>query len=226
MRTLIAPPPLIPGEIQLDGDEAHHALAVLRVRVGESLRLADGAGLSAEAVVVEAGRTRVRLAVGTVSAADDGPARLLTVAVAAPKGDRLADLVRGLTELGVGAIAPLVCERGERVPASPERLQRVAREALKQCRRAHLPAILPPLALAALPARGGALVLLDPAGGPAQPGPVQPTTLVVGPEGGLSAAETALLAAAGARQVRLARPILRIETAALAAAAVWVAAWG
>lgn len=226
MRTLIAPPPLRPGELRLDDDEAHHALAVLRVRAGERLRLADGAGGSAEAVVVEAGRSRLRLEVAAVSTAEDGPAALITVAVAAPKGDRLADLVRALTELGVGAILPLVCERGERVPANPERLQRVAREALKQCRRAHLPAILPPVDLAALPARGGALVLLDPAGGPAQPGPAQPTTLVIGPEGGLTAAETALLVAAGARQVRLARPILRIETAALAAAAVWGAAWG
>jgi 16S rRNA (uracil1498-N3)-methyltransferase len=49
--------------------------------------------------------------------------------------------------------------------------------------------------------------------------------LVVGPEGGLTPEELATLAAAGAVATRLAGPILRIETAAVAAAAVWAAAW-
>ena len=51
------------------------------------------------------------------------------------------------------------------------------------------------------------------------------STVTIGPEGGLTAAELAALAARGAMAVRLGGNILRIETAAAAAAAVWGTAW-
>ncbi|MBN2447553.1 MAG: RsmE family RNA methyltransferase, partial [Phycisphaerae bacterium] len=47
--------------------------------------------------------------------------------------------------------------------------------------------------------------------------------VVIGPEGGLTDAEVESLRAAGATPVHLAEHILRVETAALSAAAVWAA---
>lgn len=225
MRTLLVSAPLAVGIIDLPEDERRHGVAVLRLRPGEQVRLADGAGTIGRGTVAVAGRDRLAVAVEMIEHPDDGPASLLTVAVAAPKGERLDDLVRGLTELGVGCIAPLVCVRGERLPARSERLERIAREALKQCRRAHLPVLVPAVTVAELCARGGALAVLDPQGEGVPAGPPGPTTLVIGPEGGLDASEAAALVAAGAHRVRLGRHILRIETAALAAAAVWTVAW-
>jgi 16S rRNA (uracil1498-N3)-methyltransferase len=101
----------------------------------------------------------------------------------------------------------------------------VAAEALKQCRRSHLPEIGTALGIDAVAAPGRRLIVADRAGGPAAPGRPQPTTIVIGPEGGLTDDELAALDRAGAHRVRLAGPILRIETAALAAAAVWASAW-
>ncbi len=224
MRTLLAPAPLATGELTLDDDEAHHGLRVLRLQAGETLRLADGAGGSAEAEVVEVSK-RLVLRVGPVAAAPAERCADLAVAVAPPKGDRWTDLVRGLTELGVGAILPLRSARGEREPASLDRARRVAGEALKQSRRAWLPRLGPAVGIPALAAGGTRLIVGDPAGGPPRPGRPRPTTLVIGPEGGLTADELAALDAAGAERVRLAGPVLRIETAALAAAAVWASAW-
>ena len=225
MRTLLVQAPVQTGEAEVDGDEAHHARAVLRLKVGDEVRVADGAGRAGVAVVSGIGREALCLEVTAVEELVPDRAALITVAVAAPKGDRLADLVRGLTELGVGAIQLLQTERGERLPGNPERLRRIAAEALKQCRRSHLPEIRPSCTITALAASGALLRVLDRAGAPPRTGAPAPVTLVVGPEGGLTVAELAELAAAGAVAMRLAGPILRIETAALAAAAVWAAAW-
>jgi len=208
----------------LTADEAHHGLRVLRLKTGESLRLADGAGLIAEATVIEASRN-LRLNVGAVETLPAERCVSLTVAVAPPKGDRWTDLVRGLCELGVGAITPLRCARGEREPANLDRARRVAGEALKQSRRGWLPQLGPSVDIPGLAVGKTRLIICDPAGGPPRPGRPCPTTLVIGPEGGLTADELAVLDAAGAERIRLAGPILRIETAALAAAAVWASAW-
>lgn len=224
MRTLLAPEPLASGDLTLDDDESHHALRVLRLRPGDRVRLADGAGRSAAAAVVEAGRA-LRLRVEAVALAAPERCRDLAVAVSPPKGDRWTDLVRGLTELGVGRILPLRCARGEREPAHLDRARRVAGEALKQSRRGWLPQLGPAVDIAGLAAGGGRVIVGDPAGGPPAPGLPSPTTLVIGPEGGLTAGEVDQLVAAGAARVRLAGPVLRIETAALAAAAVWASAW-
>ena len=225
VRTLLVPSPLRAGELLLTGDEAHHARSVLRLAAGDAVRLADGAGAAADAVIQAVTKHGIQLLVAAPLVQEDCPAALLTVAVAPPKGDRWGDLVRQLTELGVGAILPLATARGERLPGNPERTARIAAEALKQCRRAHLPRLVPATDIPALVHSGAALTVLDRSGLPAAPGTPRPLTLVIGPEGGFTSDELATLQAAGAATVRLASPVLRIETAALAAAAVWSAAW-
>ena len=225
MRTLLALSPLAPGSVVLVDDEARHALTVLRLGVGDEVRLADGAGRAGVGTISAADRRSLTIQLATVEVLPTDPATLITVAVAAPKGDRLGDLVRMLTELGVGTIQPLICARGERIPGNPERLARIAAEALKQCRRGTLPLLAAPRSIADLAASGERLIVLDPNGQPAQPGPPAPVTLVIGPEGGLTESESVTLAQAGALSIRLAGPILRIETAAVAAAAVWAAHW-
>jgi 16S rRNA (uracil1498-N3)-methyltransferase len=225
MRTLLVSAPLAMGEVVVDGDEAHHGRTVLRLRVGDRVRLADGQGRAGSGEVVAVDRQALRVALAGVETVADGPAALLTVAVAAPKGERFDDLVRGLTELGVGRILPIACARAERLPANLDRQRRIAAEALKQSRRGRMPQLGPLVDIATLAASQDALIILDRAGAAPCTGEPRPTTLVIGPEGGFEAEEVASLAAAGAARARLAGSILRIETAALAAAAVWVAAW-
>ena len=225
LRTLLVPAPLHGGELLLTGDEAHHARTVLRLAAGNQVRLADGAGRCATALITHVGRHDLRLQVEPPNSINDGPAQFLTIAVAPPKGDRLSDVVRGLTELGVGAIVLLETERSERGPTSLDRLQRIAGEALKQCRRAHLPRLALSTTIPALVQSGARLTVLERSGRAAAPGTPAPVTLVIGPEGGFTPAELAALTAGGAATVCLAAPVLRIETAAIAAAAVWSATW-
>jgi 16S rRNA (uracil1498-N3)-methyltransferase len=225
MRTLLVGSPVTVGLMMITDDEAHHGRSVLRLRAGDAVRVADGAGRAGVGTVGTIERHAIMVQVASVEVLPESSAEGLTVVVAPPKGDRLADVVRGLTEIGVGCIRFLVCERGERTPGNAERLERVAAEALKQCQRGRLPQIGPHVDIPGLAALGGRLILLDRSGAAPEASKPQSTTLVIGPEGGLTSKEVAALRAAGAVSVRLAGPILRIETAALAAAAVWASAW-
>jgi 16S rRNA (uracil1498-N3)-methyltransferase len=224
MRTLLIESDWDHETVVIEGDEAHHGRSVLRLAVGDELRLTDGRGSSAEAVLVAVERHRLVARITSRCTQPPGLAQQLTICCASPKGSRFEDLVRGLTELGVGAICPLDCERSVREPKL-DRARRVAAEAIKQCGRVWLPQVGPVVEFTALAKHSGRLILLDREGQAPVPGPATGTTILVGPEGGFSASERSRLLDWGAEPVRLAQPILRIETAALAAAAVWVCAW-
>lgn len=224
MRSLLVTPPLQAGEVLIMGDEAHHGRAVLRLRPGRRLRLCDGAGAQAEAEVIEIGRDRIRCRAGVVTYPPSPPVAQLELLVAMPRPALFDDLVRGLTELGVGTIRPLVCERALRAPQL-DRARRVAAEACKQCRRVRLPVLGPLVDFATLASWPRPLILLDQDGAPADPGHPRPTTLLIGPEGGFSEGERAALRSWATAVQRLAGHVLRIETCALAAAAVWACHW-
>lgn len=165
------------------------------------------------------------------------PVRELTLIVGGCKGERLDWLVEKCTELGVTRIVLAEFERsivhvGE---THVEKLRRGAIEACKQCKRAWLPEIDAGAALMtavqAAQGRGAALLVAEP--DPAAPmlaawlasrgKAAREAAIVVGPEGGLTTDETRRLHDVGAVSVRLAEHILRVETAAIAAAAIWQA---
>jgi 16S rRNA (uracil1498-N3)-methyltransferase len=137
------------------------------------------------------------------------------VACAIPKGDRPEWIVQKLTELGIDRIVlfeathSVVRWDGAKVQRNLERLRRVAVEASMQSRRVWLPTVevLSWAAVLALPgvalAEPGSVGLVDEA----------VESVVVGPEGGFSAAELA----AGVPTVSLGDRVLRVETAAVVA---------
>ena len=156
----------------------------------------------------------------------------LAVAFALSKGPKPETVVSGLTELGVDRIVPFRSARsvvrweGDRIPTAMARLRRVAREAAMQCRRARLPVVEEPVDLAAL--AGHPAVVLGDAEGVSAAELEEPDggewLAVVGPEGGLDAAERdELSAGAGAIRLAVGTNVLRTETAALAVAAVLTA---
>ncbi len=224
IRTLLVEAPLVAGEVVITAAEARHGAAVLRLRPGDAVRLADGDGRAGVGAVLAAGADGIRVRLESVALLADPAIAAVTVACALPKGDLAGDLVRMLSELGVGALRPLRCARGVRVEPQP-RLARISQESLKQCRRGRPLTILPGCDVAELAAMGGRIILADPHGGRFSPGAPGPLTVAVGPEGGFTADESAALIAAGAESFRLAPHVLRIETAAVSAAAILAAAW-
>ena len=224
-RFFLETPP-VAGRAALAGDEARHLARVLRAAVGDEVTLFDGRGRSWQARVAAIGRDRVDLETGEPRV-EPASGRVLTVAVALPKGERQKWLVEKLTELGVARLVPLVTERGvaEATPAAVARMERGVIEASKQCGRDTLMEIAAPASVATVVAgrASGAIgVVADPRGQPlAAAGWPAPTEVIglVGPEGGFSPAELALTEAAGWPRVSLGAHVLRIETAAVALAA-------
>ena len=226
--------------IVLDGDEGHHAATVKRVRPGEQVSIGDGRGAVLGATVVKVGRDRVELDVDW-RRFDPAPDPRVVVVQALPKGGRAELAVELLTELGVDEIVPWAADNSvvrwdaDQAAKGLVRWQRTAREATKQSRRTWLPIVHPVASTAEvnnrLRAAGAGLVLHESAESGLGAGPLPATgevVLVVGPEGGVSAAELDLFAEAGAAYVRLGAPVLRTSTAggaALAALSVRLGRW-
>jgi 16S rRNA (uracil1498-N3)-methyltransferase len=228
MIVLLAPesPGAGPAGRLAEGEEHH--LRVRRARDGEQVELRDGAGLVGTGRLVRDGRSwRVEVD----AARRVGRPLALTLAVGAGDRERFEWLVEKATELGVTAIVPLETEHAAAVATrvrAPHvgKLRRHALEAIKQCGAAWAPEIRDPEPLAAFVGRllDGDAWLADPDGGGAATAGSDPLTVLVGPEGGLTAPERTLARLAGYRPVRLGPYVLRFETAAVAAAALAVAA--
>src|SRR5688500_14193481 len=215
--------------LELGGEDGHHLARVLRLRVGEPVTVADGSGRwRAYRVTTVGGSGAAGAAVRLDATADPDlePRRTprLAVAFALTKGDKPELVVQKLTELGVDRIVPVVADRSiarpdpARAKSALERWERIAREAARQCRRATLPVIEPLGPLTALAGHPG-LVVAERGGGPAETLASPPggeILVVVGPEGGLTPAETDGLSPW--RRLGLGPHILRAETAAVAAA--------
>ncbi len=201
-------------EPTLDDRDRHHLERVLRLRAGDEFTAGDGAG-----------RWRLcRLAARVEPAGEvvfEPPVRPeLAVGFAVLKGGRSEHVVSKLTELGIDRIVPLVSARSvvrpdaSRADALLERWQRVAREAVMQCRRPWLPLIEPLSEFAELAVAGAVLA--------AQGGRALASVerfVLVGPEGGWSDAEMSMVP----DHVGLGPNVLRAETAAVAAATLLAA---
>ena len=217
--------------VVVEGDEAHHAVAVRRLRVGERLVLTDGLGRSAVGEVASTGKRRLDVAVRE-TASDPEPAPAVTVVQALPKGERGELAVEVLTEVGAARIVPWAAARsvavwkGERAEKGLAKWRATAREAAKQARRTWHP-LVDPLAstdrvVDLVAATGLAVVLHEEATASLAGLEVPPegsVLVVVGPEGGIAPEELAALTAAGAVSVRLGSEVLRTSTAGVAAVA-------
>jgi 16S rRNA (uracil1498-N3)-methyltransferase len=226
--------------VTFDGEQTRHLSRVLRLGAGDLVVVVDGRGREWSVRLTE---VTARAAAGLVLAerTGDGESPLhLTLAQGVPKSDKMDLIVRMVTELGAAAVRPLVFERtvtraaNDRWRTRHERWQRIAREAAKQCGRAVVPPVSPPVTLPAWleePDDRGLMVCLwegepAPLADRLPPGPVRRATLVVGPEGGLAEGEVARLAGAGAVLAGLGPRILRTETAGPVGIALLQARYG
>lgn len=202
---------------QLTEADSHHLVRVLRLRAGERVVAADGAGAWVLCELVPPAGLRA-LAPPRTEAVEHAP---VTVWLPAVKGERAEWGVAKLTELGVDEIGLLRCDRSavrlddEAVARVLARWRRVAVEASCQARRVRVPRIVGPAHVAEVAASGATRCDID---GVAYDGMAR--SLAIGPEGGWSDAERGC----GPAAVSLCDSVLRTETAAVTAGVLLVGA--
>ena len=224
---------------RLGHDEARHLSQVLRLGVGDEIAVFDGAGREFRGRVERIARDAADIRLTEEVAASPEPAVRITVAQAVLKGEKMDDVVRDATMMGVSAIEPLVTEHTAahmKAGRAPERWRRIAVASAKQCRRAVVPAIGVGTAFAdwlALDAAALRLLLVEPSASveghpPSTLAGDRPASasLLVGPEGGWSVAEINAAVAAGYLPITLGRRTLRADAVPIVAVGVLQFVWG
>lgn len=215
--------------IQLAGPEAKHAVAVRRMRAGESIQLSNGTGFRVRGEIQSIQSNVLQIKV-LEAAQEIEPEIRLSLIQALAKGDRDELAIQAATELGVSSIVPWEADRsisrwiGLKEEKAVARWQTIVSEAAKQSLRSFTPQVQSPVStkeLVGLIASFDLVLVLDPTAdlglGSLEFANPQTLGIVVGPEGGISEDELDLLESAGAKRVRLGESILRTSTAGVAA---------
>lgn len=233
---LLVPGPLTAGaELVLDAERSNYLCRVLRRRRDDRLRVFDGYGHEHGATVKSSDPKAATVTVGMRLRESPPPPFQLHLALALIKGERFDWALSKATELGVTQLTPLVTERtdvrlsGERLARRSKHWRRVIESASAQSERLYVPRLEQPLPLEALLASvpSCAAIVLTP-GAPAFEPPAEPQDLLllIGPEGGLSAAEQQRCIEAGLIAAGLGNLILRAETVPLVVLTAVRASWG
>lgn len=212
--------PLGPGDVTLEGPEAHHLAHVRRFESGDAIVLFNGDGHEYPATIIEVAKKQVTVQVGGVESPLRELGFALHIASALPKGDRGDFLIEKLTELGVTDFTPLLTDRSvvKADDAKAEKLRRAVIEAGKQCGRNVLMRVHSPARWAEWCVRQkGRRLIAHPSTRPESPMAGE-AVVAIGPEGGFTEAEVQLALNNGWEVLSLGPRILRVETAAIAAA--------
>jgi 16S rRNA (uracil1498-N3)-methyltransferase len=214
---------------------------VLRAKAGDTVQLLDGGG---KVYTVTVATLERRSAAGTITAVDSAlpePGVTVTLYQCALKADKLEWVWQKATELGATTLVPVISSRAVVRPTAAlerrrPRWESIVREAAEQSGRGTLPTVAASADLATILQDAPGLRLLAWEEGAAHPSlihalgqaelPVRAVSLLIGPEGGLSAEEVTQAETAGWQTVTLGPRILRAETAAVAALAITLAALG
>ena len=209
-------------ELELSGEEFHHAVKVVRARAGEEVELFDGKGHTAAATVRSVGSESARLVITDRFLPSRESEFQLTMACALIAPEKFELVLQKGCELGVPVFLPLLTDRTDkghmRLASKRTRWEKIILEAVKQSGRSALPELREPMTFdEAIRSSGIHLVFdADTQGPPLSEG----AKALVAPEGGWSEREIGLAKKSGAFFRRLGPRRLRAETAAIAAITV------
>ena len=237
-RFYVPPTQIFDDTVCIRGTDVWHLSKVLRLSKGDEVIVFDGAGREYRVVL---GKRKPREVLGAIveqwEQDNESPLRL-TLVQGVPQARKMDLIVQKASEIGVNHIVPVQTERSdiqrkqktlsdEKAAHKLDRWTRIGIEAAKQSRRTAIPTISPLVTfdawLAQPPTADLRLVLWEQADQTRtlkqalgeQPSAAQSAVVVIGPEGGLTAAEVEHLRARGYQPVSLGTRILRTETAGL-----------
>jgi 16S rRNA (uracil1498-N3)-methyltransferase len=218
-------PKVVGSSYEFGGEDAGHAIRVLRTQVGDSFALSDGQGAWSIVQVKAVDKKSMSVEV-TKSGFEEALPVEFTVAQALTKGDRVKESIELNTAGGADVILLWAATRsiGKASPDLMHKLATTAREASKQTRRNRIPFVMGVLdakkIAAEIPNYDLAIVFHESAQLKlteiVKPG-IKKVLAIIGPEGGITDEELAIFTSAGAQVAVLGRPIFRSAHAGLAA---------
>lgn len=225
------------GEAFLRGQEARHALKVLRLKKGDEIIVFDGEGKEYLAVIDAASPTSVKVKIlEEINVNRDSPLHSTLFMGITNKLQKFELALQKATELGVTEIVPVICNRSSNAQlvknweGKLRRWREITVNAAKQCGRNVLPYIKEPIKLPEIETNADLSFVLWEKGGKSlkdyQSYSANSVSFVVGPEGGLEKEEIELLKEKGFKPIYLGKRILRAETAAIAGMALIQFIWG
>jgi 16S rRNA (uracil1498-N3)-methyltransferase len=215
-------------EFILNENSSRHIVQVLRMKPGENLRLTDGKGLSATAVIREAHKKHCRVNI-TEKKIHDPSNRNIQIGVSLLKNtSRFEWFLEKATELGISKIIPLKCERTEKQQFRMERFQGILESAMIQSQQVWMPVLNEPKSFSAFVTEVQAdqkfIAHCEPGTKRKLHQMMHANTgsllILIGPEGDFTDEEIKLASQSGFIAVELGENRLRSETAAVAAAAL------
>jgi 16S rRNA (uracil1498-N3)-methyltransferase len=230
-RLHVAQPLAAGAAVTLEGGQAHYLGSVMRRQPGDWVRLFNGHDGEWAAQVTNVAKRSITLNLGHQSAPQEIVPDLWLCAAPLKKG-RIDWLAEKACELGVARLLLVTTQRTVVDRPNLDRLAAHMVEAAEQCGRTSVPDIAAPVSLERLlrdwPS-DRALIFADETGGAplAETKAPAPAAILIGPEGGFTPAERAgIRACPQGVAVSLGPRILRADTAAVAAIAVWQAIQG
>jgi 16S rRNA (uracil1498-N3)-methyltransferase len=238
-RFFVPPAWLTPPFITLRDDVAHQICAVLRLKPGDTIITLDNSGMEWQVKLTRCGREVVEGQLISQQPAQGEPSLHLTLYQGTLKGQKFEWVLQKGTELGVSCFTPTICRRSvvsevEALAKKRDRWQHIIREAAEQSRRGRLPHLEAALTLAEAVQQAQSVPLIvmpwEEAAGPSLKtiltgNRVKAAAIFIGPEGGFTNDEAALMRQAGGQVVKLGPRILRAETAGLAVCAALLYEW-
>jgi len=229
----------IGATVKLNNNAATHATRVLRLNIGDTLKLFNGDGFDYSCELVSVKKGEVLAKIKNSKVVENESNLHITLLQGISSGDRMDIALQKAVELGVALIIPIKTERSivkldeEKTKKRVEHWQNVVISACEQSGRAVVPEVESPLGLtlwlASNPQNNSTRITLDPTADSHLNDldkPEKNIELLIGSEGGLTAEEVDLAKQHGFTGVRLGPRILRTETAPLASIAAMQMLWG
>lgn len=240
-KFFVLPQQISNGIIHIEGGDALHIGKVLRLAVGDTITVCDGAGVDYEAKIQKMQAQKVQAKIVDCHKSDTEPTLQVVLYQGIPKGTKMDFVIQKAVELGVSQIVPVVLKRtvvkldAKGAAGKVARWNKIAAEASKQCNRAVIPQVAPVVTLDEALGQMKQQLKLIPYEAEEKKGlrdvlqqyqQVSSVGVLIGPEGGFDRAEVEQAVGAGLLPVRLGKRILRTETAPLAVIAALMYAYG
>jgi 16S rRNA (uracil1498-N3)-methyltransferase len=210
----------------LDKDDAHHAIKVLRLKLGEVIKISDGVKKWVSGSIIEISKKELMISISERGDFEEKKPELVLVQ-AVTKSERNKEMLELAIEAGVDRIIPWQAERSisKWQSDSAQKWEIGIKEACKQARQVRLPKLMPMLTTAGvvqLLSKDARIIVFHESASEkfAQlqlPESLASIYLVIGPEGGISQSELSIFENGGNKIVRLGETVLRSAHAGFAA---------